>query len=154
MNKRIGFLIGVCVVLLPVVSTGCARAQVKKTIMVSILPEDCYSRYLVDMIFSRYRGYTWGGFEEVISQDFVPNRKEFLNTVAGKAYASRVLELNYMIEKSLRTGDQVSIDFTWKKKEAPGVSESVKMVSGRSEFVFKKSRRGWGLLQMSGDDPF
>ncbi len=154
MKKRIGLLLWMCVILLPVVSGGCAGAQVKKTVTVSLLPEDNFARSLLDMVFSRYRGYTRAGFDEVVSRDFVPAREEFLSRVDGKVYAARILELNYMIEKGLRTGDRVIISFSWDKKEAPGASGTVASMSGRTEFTFKKSRRGWGLMQVNGDDPF
>jgi len=154
MNKRIGSLLWVCVLVLPLVSLGCAGGQVKKSVTVSILPEDSFARSLLDMVFARYRGYTRAGFDEVVSRDFVPDREEFLKTIDGKAYAARVLELNYLIDKGLRMNDKVVISFSWDKKEAPGASGTVDLLNGHTEFTFKKTRAGWGLMQVSGDDPF
>jgi len=154
MGKRILFCLWICVILLPLVSAGCAGGQVKKTVTVSILPEDSFARDLLDMVFARYRAYTRAGFEEVVSREFTPVREDFLNVVEGKAYAARLLEMNYVIEKGLRTVDKVVIDFSWTKRVAAGGSGAIAKKSGQTEFTFKKTGSGWGLLQVSGDDPF
>ncbi len=109
---------------------------------------------LLANIFEVYRHYSRDTFCALVSEKFAPGRVEFINAVEQGYHAGAVLELNYVIDKALPTGNKLAVVFKWEKKTQPASLDHPIMRKGSVQFMFERVKDQWLLVQVAGTSPF
>jgi len=107
----------------------------------------------VTRILAAYTDFQRERFEALVSEDFRPSRQEFLHAVEDRARAERVLELLPTLGRTAVTGEQMAIEFKWRKSAVPESSASPVKTQGAAEFLFRREAPRWRLLEIRGASP-
>jgi hypothetical protein len=133
--------------------SGCAQDKGLKAVRESPKDEYTLGKSLLVDIFSAYRNYTRGSFDEFVSRDFSPIRSDFINGVERGFYAARQIDLYPIVDSVVTTGDLMSVTFHWEKKVSTYAKGDYKNLTGSAEYVFRKESGAWKIYQVKGDDP-
>ncbi|MBU1727684.1 MAG: hypothetical protein KJ880_08650 [Candidatus Omnitrophica bacterium] len=122
-------------------------------------PKPISSRELADNLlakmFSSYQNYFRGNFSRIVSDDFMPDKFSFINSVESSFYSGQIIEINYFINQVSMTQDEkLSVSFNWEKKTIPNKSGVTTLTRGTAEFVFQDIKDRWRLIQAKGNSPF
>ena len=138
------------VILFLVLTVGCA--WIKKE------PTDSQNFYeaqnVLNEMFKNYRNYMPGYLAPYVSNDFTPNKYEYISNVSKAASDEHVLKFNAVTYKINRVDDIMNVKFRWTKKRNKYSSVHIDSIAGDSEFVFKNFKKQWLLISVSGDNPF
>ncbi|MBU0468445.1 MAG: membrane lipoprotein lipid attachment site-containing protein [Candidatus Omnitrophica bacterium] len=130
--------------------TGCAWLEKE--------PTDSQNHYeaqnIVNEMLNNYKNYIPGDLDAYISNDFTPNKYEYLSNVSRSAAAEHVLEFSAVTYSADRKDDTLTVKFKWNKKRNKYASANVDILSGATEFIFRNYKKHWMIVEISGEDPF
>jgi len=108
----------------------------------------------VNKIFSTYSNYSKLEFESIISNDFMPVRSEFMNSVDTAAVNQQAVEFDFSIQQDIILDQKMAVRFEWNKKFTIAGTPGQQKAQGKSQLVFQKEEDQWKLIKISGDNPF
>lgn len=112
------------------------------------------AQQLVSGTIGSYSSYTRMQFTDGVSDDFPTDKYAFVNRVERSYYKARPIQLDYFISVVNRTGDKLSVSFSWEKKamvRATGLQQKLK---GQCIFVYDNQDGKWQLYDIKGQSPF
>lgn len=109
---------------------------------------------IVNEMFNNYKNYLPGYLDPYISNDFTPNKYEYLSNISNAASAEHVIKFSAVAYSAEREDDILTVKIKWNKKRNKYSNANVNDLSGNAEFVFKDYKKHWMLIKVSGDDPF
>lgn len=138
------------IILVLAIVTGCAWTKKE--------PTDSQNLYeaqnIINEMFENYKNYIPGYLDPYVSNDFTPNRYEYISNISKSAADEHVLELSAVTYKADRKDDVMTVRFKWSKKRNKYSKVSVDSITGSTDFVFKQYKKRWLLISATGDDPF
>lgn len=144
----------VLVLLILYVFCGCASVKDNNQGDVTAIDSrDIASELLLDT-FTVYQNYNRAEFSKIVSEKFSPSKTDFINSVENSFYATKIIEINYFLDKVFTERDKIVVSFKWEKKTVPYVTGVITLSTGKTQFVFSKEAGKWLLYQLKDDNPF
>ena len=112
------------------------------------------ARQVMNRVFSEYQNYTRGSFTGIVSNDFVEGKSKFIEGVEAGFYQGKILEINYFLDKVIKTRDKLFVSFKWEKKVLPKDSKEPNLLTGTGRFVFIEESGEWLLYQVNAGSLF
>ncbi len=108
----------------------------------------------VNKIFNTYSNYLRGKFEDIVSENFMPVRSEFMDKVDASAINQQAVEFDFSMEQDIIVSQKMVVKCKWNKKFTIAGTPGQQKVQGESELIFQKEDDQWKLIKISGDNPF
>ncbi len=111
------------------------------------------AQQLVSGTINSYTSYTRDKFTDGVSDDFPTDKYALVNRVERKFYKARPTQVDFFVNVVNRTGDKLSVSFTWEKKvmvRATGLQNKIK---GQCMFVYRNELGQWLLYDIKGQSP-
>ncbi len=109
---------------------------------------------LMNSLFQSYQSFTRIMFEDLVSNDFRPDKMTFISQVSSQAASEKVIEMHYVLNEVLPARKKLAVSFSWDKKVQPASSGDLLLSSGEARAVFIKEKSGWKLFSLTGNKPF
>ena len=156
MNKKTLLILSAVAMALPI--TACNSQTIEGSVHEQSMPsadmhrEEGYSA--VTAIIDAYKSNFPGQLEALVSNDYVPSKQEFVNSLEQSAIDKTIINIEISVNTAILKGDKMAVDFHWDRTYMPKGSATQTMDSGTTNFVFVKEEEQWHLLQVSGEDIF
>ena len=155
MNKKVILTLSAFIMMLPVVACaplGSQDVNLGAPEMVK-LKQDGYKA--VKAVLDGYVSNLPGKLEGQVSNNFIPNKQEFINHVEQSAIDKTVMNIDFSVSKSVPgTEGKLAVKFRWNRTYMPkGAATQIKD-SGTTTFVFVNKNDNLYLFKTSGADIF
>lgn len=108
----------------------------------------------VDAVFTAYKNFLRPDFERLVSDEFVPNKFDFLRKVEESSFTYNVIDISFSVDAVVNDGNTFSVECTWNKKMVLRNTGQETMPEGKSSFVFVLESGEYKLINIKGDNPF
>ncbi len=134
--------------------TGCTHGKFWGEGIASSVDKYQYATSLVRDNWKAFAQFRRQDFAERISNDFIPDKKDFLNDVEKSFYSATPINLFFTIDKVLESQDKMSISFSWKKKVADRDTSVMSLKKGAGTIVFINQNDQWLIYRIDGTSIF
>ncbi|MBU1002713.1 MAG: hypothetical protein KKE73_09330 [Proteobacteria bacterium] len=110
------------------------------------------ARAAVQELLNAYAGGSRAGFAHLVSQDFSPQRQDYLNRMDQAARSEQAVQFEFFVEQVLIKDQTMTVTVRWNKKAQTAAGQT--KTDGLTVFVFGAENGLWKLTQTRGDNPF
>ena len=116
--------------------------------------EDARFSALVQRAWDSFTGFSKADFALIVSDDFVPDKEEFLDSVESFFYSEKPLDLSFSIDKVVSSEGKAIVSFSWNRNTADRKTGQVIAKKGKGAIVFAREGGGWLIYRIEGDSIF
>lgn len=109
---------------------------------------------LSEQLFTTYRNYSHNAFFDLISDDFLPSKLEFINSLEADLAEIDVADVTITSLFVLPSTTKLAVRVKWEKKILSKDKNTLQLISGNALLVFKQDNHTWKLFRIKGDNPF
>jgi len=135
------------------ISGGCASGQVKEKLVVTDAASNVLVTEALSGLESAYYARNTVDFIGLLDKDF-PGFLEFQDGIDKYFNAHSELQIHFVIDTCLGSGDRVNARLHWYRSVVDRVSGAITKAEGFSQLIFRKTESGPKLLSIQNDNPF